>query len=150
MRRPGGRRRCQGLQLRFILRKRPFNHVTQAACGGLLRTLQHRHHGEPILVAGLPRETGGGIGGIVPRCFIEGQTGFLVPAGAAGPLCGAIERMIDAGAEKRADMGRKGQERVRALYSKTALQSATLAVYQRVLSEAESRKASKASARPVL
>lgn len=62
---------------------------------------------------------------------------------------GAIERMIDAGAE-RAEMGRKGQERVRALYSKTALQSATLAVYQRVLSEADSRKAAKAPAQPVL
>lgn len=81
---------------------------------------------------------------------VESQTGFLVPAGAAGPLCGAIERMIDAGAEKRAEMGRKGQERVRALYSKTALQSATLAVYQRVLSEADSRKAAKAPAQPVL
>ncbi len=81
---------------------------------------------------------------------VEGQTGFLVPAGAAGPLCGAIERMIDAGAEKRADMGKKGQQRVRELYSKLALQSATLAVYQRVLSEAESRKIAKASVRPVL
>jgi hypothetical protein len=58
--------------------------------------------------------------------------------------------MIDTGAEKRAEMGRKGQERVRALYSKTALQSATLAVYQRVLSEAVSRKAAKAPAQPVL
>jgi len=81
---------------------------------------------------------------------VEGQTGFLVPAGAAGPLCGAIERMIDAGAEKRADMGQKGQERVRALYSKVALQSATLAVYQRVLSEADSRKTVKAPTQPVL
>ena len=81
---------------------------------------------------------------------VEGQTGFLVPPGAAGPLCGAIERMIDAGAEKRTEMGRKGQERVRALYSKTALQSATLAVYQRVLSQAVSRKAVKAPAQPVL
>jgi glycosyltransferase involved in cell wall biosynthesis len=81
---------------------------------------------------------------------VEGQTGFLVPAGAAGPLCGAIERMVDAGAEKRAEMGRKGQDRVRALYSKLALQSATLAVYQRVLGEAESRKANKASVRTAL
>lgn len=81
---------------------------------------------------------------------VEGETGFLVPAGAAGPLCGAIERMIDAGAEKRAEMGRKGQERVRTLYSKAALQSATLAVYQRVLSEADSRKTAKASPQLVL
>jgi glycosyltransferase involved in cell wall biosynthesis len=82
---------------------------------------------------------------------VEGQTGFLVPAGAAGPLCGAIERMIDAGAEKRAEMGRKGRDRVRQLYSKAALQSATLAVYQRILSEAESKKgANKAHVRPAL
>lgn len=81
---------------------------------------------------------------------VEGQTGFLVPAGAAVPLCGAIERMVDAGAEKRAEMGRKGQDRVKALYSKLALQSATLAVYQRVISNAESRKMAKAPLQPVL
>jgi glycosyltransferase involved in cell wall biosynthesis len=80
----------------------------------------------------------------------EGETGFLVPAGSAGPLCGAIERLIDAGAEKRAEMGRKGRDRVRQLYSKAALQSATLAVYQRVLREAESRKSAKTPAGPVL
>jgi glycosyltransferase involved in cell wall biosynthesis len=71
---------------------------------------------------------------------VEGQSGFLVPAGAAGPLCGAIERMIDAGAERRAEMGRCGRDRARAAYSKTALQTATLAVYRRVLKEAEQRK----------
>jgi glycosyltransferase involved in cell wall biosynthesis len=81
---------------------------------------------------------------------VEGQTGFLVPAGAPGPLCGALERMVDAGAEKRAEMGCRGRDRVRGLYSKTALQSATLAVYQRVLSEAQSRKTAKSQARPVL
>jgi glycosyltransferase involved in cell wall biosynthesis len=81
---------------------------------------------------------------------VESQTGFLVPAGAAGPLCGAIERMIDAGAQGRAEMGRRGRDRVRALYSKSALQSATLAVYQRVLSEAHERKAAKATGEAVL
>lgn len=81
---------------------------------------------------------------------VEGQTGFLVPAGAPGPLCGAIERMIDAGAEKRAEMGRKGRDRVRQLYSKAALQSATLAVYQRVLSEAGSKRGDQAHTKPAL
>ncbi|MGD9968254.1 MAG: glycosyltransferase family 4 protein [Hyphomonadaceae bacterium] len=81
---------------------------------------------------------------------LEGQTGFLVPAGAAAPLCGAIERMIDAGSEARGEMGRRGRDRVRSVYSKSALQSATLAVYQRVLSEAENRKSAKSPARPVL
>ena len=78
---------------------------------------------------------------------VEGETGFLVPPGAAHALAGAIERMIDAGAEKRAEMGRKGRDRVRQLYSKTALQTATLAVYQRVLARsggAARRQAAKA------
>jgi glycosyltransferase involved in cell wall biosynthesis len=75
---------------------------------------------------------------------IEGETGFLVPPGAAGALAGAIERMIDLGPEARAAMGRRGRQRARGLYSKTALQSATLAVYQRLLSEAEARRNRKA------
>ncbi len=68
---------------------------------------------------------------------VEGESGFLAPAGAPGALSAALERMIDAGAEKRAEMGRFGRDRVRRLYSKAALQSATLAVYQRVLSKAK-------------
>jgi glycosyltransferase involved in cell wall biosynthesis len=75
---------------------------------------------------------------------LEGETGFLVPAGAPAPLCGAIERMIDAGAKERAAMGQKGLERARGQYSKAALQSSTLAVYQRVLSESKVRKRAKA------
>lgn len=72
---------------------------------------------------------------------LEGETGFLVPPGAAQALAGAIERAMDLGAEKRAEMGRKGRARVRAQYSKAALQTATLAVYQRLLRDAEQRKA---------
>ena len=81
---------------------------------------------------------------------LESETGFLVPPGAPAPLAGAIERLIDAGAEKRAEMGAKGRERVRSRYSKLALQSATLAVYQRVLSQAEQRKNAKAPGEAVL
>jgi glycosyltransferase involved in cell wall biosynthesis len=76
---------------------------------------------------------------------VEGETGFLTPPGSPLPLAGAIERMLDAGPELRADMGRKGRDRVRALYSKAALQSSTLAVYQRVLSQAQKHKTAKAS-----
>jgi glycosyltransferase involved in cell wall biosynthesis len=81
---------------------------------------------------------------------VEGETGFLVPANVAQPLAGAIERMIDAGAEKRAEMGRKGEARARTLYSKTALQTATMAAYQRVLREAAERREHKPEAAPVL
>lgn len=71
---------------------------------------------------------------------IEGETGFLVPPGAAQALAGAIERSVDLGPAARAQMGRNGQARVQNLYSKAALQTATLAVYQRLLRDAEQRK----------
>lgn len=68
---------------------------------------------------------------------VEGQSGFLAPPGAPDALSGAIERMIDAGPQKLMEMGNFGRDRVRRLYSKSALQSATLAVYQQVLSKAK-------------
>lgn len=63
----------------------------------------------------------------------EGETGMLVPAGAAMALSAALERMIDIGSDARAEMGRNGRDRVRSLYSTAALQAATIAVYQRLL-----------------
>ena len=81
---------------------------------------------------------------------VEGETGFLVPPGASMALAGAIERMMDLGPEARAAMGAKGRERVQRLYSKTALQTATLAVYQRVLREAAERRLAKPEGAPVL
>ncbi len=81
---------------------------------------------------------------------IEGETGFLVPPGAAQALAGAIERMLDLTPDQRAAMGRKGRDRVHQLYSKQALQTATMAVYQRVLREAEERRAGKPEGAPVL
>jgi glycosyltransferase involved in cell wall biosynthesis len=81
---------------------------------------------------------------------IEGETGFLAPPGAAQALAGAIERMLDLSPEQRAAMGRKGRDRVHQLYSKQALQTATMAVYQRVLREAEERRAGKPEGAPVL
>ena len=81
---------------------------------------------------------------------IEGETGFLVPPGAAQALAGAIERMLDLGPDQRAAMGRKGAERVRKLYSKQALQTATMAVYQRVVREAAERRERKPEGAPVL
>ncbi len=81
---------------------------------------------------------------------IEGETGFLVPPGAAQALAGAIERMLDLGPERRAEMGRQGAERAGRLYSKQALQTATMAVYQRVLREAAERRSAKPEGTPVL
>jgi glycosyltransferase involved in cell wall biosynthesis len=87
--------------------------------------------GVPVIAANL---------GGYAETVLEGETGFLVPPGAALALAGAIERAIDLGPEARAAMGRRGRDRVRAAYSKTALQSATLAVYYRVLRESVTHK----------
>lgn len=70
---------------------------------------------------------------------VEGETGFLVPPGVVNALAGAIERMIEIGPEKRAELGAKGRGRARTLYSKIALQTATMAVYRRTLAEAGER-----------
>jgi glycosyltransferase involved in cell wall biosynthesis len=81
---------------------------------------------------------------------IEGETGFLTPPGAAQALAGAIERMLDLGPEKRASMGAYGRERVRQLYAKTALQTATMALYQRLLKKTAERRAGRPEGAPVL
>ena len=80
--------------------------------------------GVPVVAANL---------GGYAETVLEGDTGFLVAPGAPQALAGAIERMIDLGPQRRAAMGQQGRDRVRANYSKTALQSATLAVYQGLL-----------------
>ena len=74
---------------------------------------------------------------------VEGETGLLVPPGAATPLANAIEHMIDLGSQARKAMGRRGRDRVRSLYSKQALQTATLAVYERLLRKAQQRKSTR-------
>ena len=73
---------------------------------------------------------------------IDGETGLLVEAGDAVALAQAIERMISAGGEARRAMGARGRERARALYTKTALQNATLEIYHRLLSESRESGAS--------
>jgi glycosyltransferase involved in cell wall biosynthesis len=72
--------------------------------------------------------------------IIEGETGLLAPPGAATALAGVIERLIEFGPQARAAMGAKGRERVRLLYAKETLQSATLAVYQGILRESDRGK----------
>jgi glycosyltransferase involved in cell wall biosynthesis len=89
------------------------------------------------------------IGGFT-ETVVEGESGFLTPPGVAGALAAAMERMIDAGPDRRAEMGVKGRDRVRLQYSKTALQKATLAVYERVLSEAAEKRGAQRAGQPVL
>lgn len=65
----------------------------------------------------------------------DGETGFHVAPGAVEAWAEALERILLLSQAERRALGAAGQRRVRALYSKTALQSATLAVYDRVLRE---------------
>ncbi|GAM96503.1 glycosyltransferase [alpha proteobacterium U9-1i] len=66
---------------------------------------------------------------------VDGETGLLVAHNDASALAAAIERLIEAGAPARAAMGQKGKDRACLLYAKTALQSSTLKVYDRLLGE---------------
>jgi glycosyltransferase involved in cell wall biosynthesis len=65
----------------------------------------------------------------------DGYSGFLVTPGDAHDLARALIRLVDAGEAVRASMGEAGMAHARPLYSKAALQKATLGVYKQVLSE---------------
>jgi glycosyltransferase involved in cell wall biosynthesis len=69
--------------------------------------------------------------------IVDGETGLLVPPGAAIVLAGAIERLIDLGRAGRAAMGHLARDRACRLYATTTLQAETLAVYERVRSGAQ-------------
>lgn len=71
--------------------------------------------------------------GGLAETIVDGETGLLTPPGDADALAAALERVIDMGAEARVAMGARGSARVRSLYTKSALQEATLAVYDRLL-----------------
>lgn len=62
-----------------------------------------------------------------------GVTGLLTEPGDVGALAAAIRQLLEAGAETRDAMGRTGRTRVERLFSKQALQRATLAVYAELL-----------------
>ena len=71
--------------------------------------------------------------GGLAETIIDGETGILTPPGDSQALADAILRLSEMGAEGRAAMGLRGRDRVRQLYAKTALQAATLQVYERLL-----------------
>ncbi len=81
--------------------------------------------------------------GGVTETIVDGETGFLVPPGVGLALAAAIERYVDMSEGERREMGARARERAHRLYATSTLQSATLAVYRRLLDGA----ASKSSAR---
>lgn len=80
--------------------------------------------GRPVLAAdhGAARET------VVP-----GVTGWLVAPRDAAAWAAALAEAVDLDPARRAEMGARGRERARTLYSVDAMCEATLAVYQRLL-----------------
>ena len=66
---------------------------------------------------------------------VDGDSGFLVPAGDAGRLATSIERVLALSPDQHRAMGERGAARVRARYSVDALQAATLGVYERLLAK---------------
>jgi hypothetical protein len=79
------------------------------------------------------------------------EEGAFLGAAARRPAKQLIEAlMIDLGPERRAEMGEAGIVRARGQYATAALQTATLAVYERVLREANERRAAKGEGQPVL
>jgi glycosyltransferase involved in cell wall biosynthesis len=80
--------------------------------------------GVPVVAAGH--------GGLA-ETVVDGKTGLLVPPADASALAAAIERLLALAPEARRDMGARGAHRARTLYSKAALQAATLDVYRGLL-----------------
>jgi glycosyltransferase involved in cell wall biosynthesis len=82
------------------------------------------------------------IGGFT-ETIVDNETGLLVPPAVPIALAGAIERLADMGGEARREMGRRARARATQLYSVAALQSATLAVYRRLLEAAASKQSAR-------
>ncbi len=63
----------------------------------------------------------------------DGETGLLVPPADPPALAAALRRIAAMSGAARAAMGAAGRERVKARYSKEALQASTLQVYHRLI-----------------
>ncbi|MGZ5948216.1 MAG: glycosyltransferase family 4 protein [Caulobacteraceae bacterium] len=66
---------------------------------------------------------------------VDGVSGWLVPPGEPTAWAAAMARAIDLGPGRRLEMGQVGMNRTRQLYRVDAMCEATLAAYERVLSQ---------------
>jgi glycosyltransferase involved in cell wall biosynthesis len=80
--------------------------------------------GRPVLASalGAHRET-----------IVEGQTGWLAPAGDVAAWTAALDTALSSSLDRRATMGAAARARAVRLYSLPAMHEATFAVYRRVL-----------------
>ena len=65
--------------------------------------------------------------------IVDGQTGFVVPPLDPAALAAAIGNLLDRGPDGRKIMGEAAMIRVRQKFTTSALQQATLAVYERLM-----------------
>jgi glycosyltransferase involved in cell wall biosynthesis len=65
--------------------------------------------------------------------IVDGETGLLTPPGEPGPLADAIARLLQGGADGRRALGMAASTRIREKFPTSALQEATLAVYDRLI-----------------
>jgi glycosyltransferase involved in cell wall biosynthesis len=81
---------------------------------------------------------------------VDGETGLLIPPGVALALAAALQRMVDMREDERREMGARARMRARQLYATSTLQSATLAVYRRLLDGAASKSSARGRGEAVL
>ena len=62
--------------------------------------------------------------------IVDGETGLIVPPRNPEALARAMQRLLDMGKTGRAEMGKKALTRVRERFTTSALQKATLSVYE--------------------
>jgi glycosyltransferase involved in cell wall biosynthesis len=66
---------------------------------------------------------------------VHGETGLHAAPGDVDAFAAAIETLMDLGPDGRARMGEQAKKRARELYALSALQTATLRVYDRLLGD---------------
>jgi glycosyltransferase involved in cell wall biosynthesis len=96
--------------------------VARSEAYGLVQLEAHAS-GTPVVSTDLP--TG------VPWVNVDGETGLVVPVGAAGALAEALRRLLDDDG-LRARMGERARERALASFTVSAMVGNTLAVYDEV------------------
>ena len=72
------------------------------------------------------------LGGLT-ETVVEGETGWLAPAGDADAWAQALARAVDLGPERRAEMGSRGRARALGSMRSSGMTDATLEAYLRIL-----------------
>jgi glycosyltransferase involved in cell wall biosynthesis len=88
-----------------------------------LSILESMFHGHPVLAT----RAGG-----VPEVMVDGQTGFMLEAGDVGAFVERLDAIVE-NPERYRDLGERGRQRARALFSADRIVGEYLDYYQEVL-----------------